>query len=874
MTRTPLRVVIMSCGEHESDPIRDLLSAEETFRVEVAPSPGAVAPGAHDACVFACAEERSSCLELVRRLVGADVARPVVFVGPAEPELDLAALKAGAADFLKRGALTAPLLARSVRYAVERNRAAERTLFQVRLLDMVEQAAIAVDLDGRIIFWNRYAETLYGWRADEALGRHILDVTPAPAARGLADEIVFAMASGRGWTGEFPVRRRDGTEFLAHISNSPILDERGALAGFVGLSFDVTERRRAEEDRVRLAAIVQSSDDAIISKDLGGTIMTWNAGAERMYGHTAAEAVGRRISLIIPEDRPGELDGLLARIARAEHIQHFETVRVRKDGSRVDVSLSISPLENASGEVIGASMIARDITARKRTEAALRESEERYRRILDTAQEGVWLVDTEARTVFANRRMAAMLGYEPGELAGRTLFEFMSDDTARAMARRFESRRRGVAEQYDMRLRSKSGAEMWAMVSATPIFDEDGAFAGALGMVTDITERKELERQFRQAQRMEAVGRLAGGVAHDFNNLLTVITGYSDLVSSRLHPGDPLREDISEIRAAADRAAALTRQLLAFSRKQVLSPRVVDLNATVENMLKMLERLIGEDVALEVEAGEGIGRVRVDPAQVEQVIVNLAVNARDAMPRGGRLRIATREELVGEERAGRDPDASPGAYAVFSMEDTGEGMSEETMSRIFEPFFTTKDEGRGTGLGLATVYGIVRQSGGFVEVESAPGRGSTFRVFLPVVAGADTAGPGDAAPAEPSRGAETVLVVEDQPEVRRLACEALRRYGYTVLEAGNGGEALLICEQEAAPIHAVVTDVVMPRMSGRQLVERLATLRPGLRALFMSGHTDDTVIAHGVLEGGLPFLQKPFTPDALARKVREVLDGK
>ena len=397
---------------------------------------------------------------------------------------------------------------------------------------------------------------------------------------------------------------------------------------------------------------------------------------------------------------------------------------------------------------------------------------------------------------------------------------------------------------------------------------------GAVVTFSDITERKHLEQQLRQAQKMEAIGQLAGGIAHDFNNMLTVISGYSELVLATLPPGDPQRGNIEQIKQAGERAAALTRQLLAFSRRQVLEPKVLDLNAVATNMDKMLQRLIGENIALVTVLKPGLGRVKADPGQVEQVIMNLAVNARDAMPRGGKLTIETADVELDEAYARNHITVKPGPYVMLAVSDTGCGMDAQTQTRVFEPFFTTKEKGKGTGLGLSTVYGIVKQSGGYIWVYSEVGRGTTCKIYLPRVEEAlGTSQPG-AFPASVLRGSETVLLAEDEEVVRSLASRVLRENGYTVLEASNGEEALQLCAQQRGTIRLVMTDVVMTGMSGRELAERLHVAHPEMTVLFTSGYTDEAVVRHGILDTGVAFLQKPFTPDALLHKVREVLDAK
>ncbi len=385
-------------------------------------------------------------------------------------------------------------------------------------------------------------------------------------------------------------------------------------------------------------------------------------------------------------------------------------------------------------------------------------------------------------------------------------------------------------------------------------------------------ERKRLEEQLRQSQKMEAVGRLAGGIAHDFNNLLTIINGYSQLLLDRFAPRDQARVQVEEIKKAGDRAATLTRQLLAFSRRQVLQPQVLNLNAVVANVDTMLRRLIGEDIDLVTVIGEALGRVQADPGQIEQVILNLAVNARDAMPQGGKLTIETANVELDEAYTCSHAAVAPGRYVMLAVSDSGIGMDAETQAQIFEPFFTTKEKGKGTGLGLATVYGIVKQSGGHLWVYSEPGKGATFKVYLPQVEEANGTVAASQARVKSLRGAETILLVEDEEAVRKLASRILQEYGYKVLESTSAEQALQIGERHKEPIDLLVTDVVMPGMGGREVAGHLAFLRPEMKVLYMSGYTDDAIIHHGVLQAGVAFMQKPFTPEVLARKVREVLD--
>jgi two-component system, cell cycle sensor histidine kinase and response regulator CckA len=424
----------------------------------------------------------------------------------------------------------------------------------------------------------------------------------------------------------------------------------------------------------------------------------------------------------------------------------------------------------------------------------------------------------------------------------------------------------------EVRFRTKSGRQLLAQVILSLHCDEAGAPQYFIAIIEDVSERRKLEEQLRQSQKMEAVGKLAGGIAHDFNNLLTAILGFSALTLERLSAGDPARANVLEIQQAGQSAAALTRQLLAFSRRQILRLEVLDLNVVVTRMEGLLRRLIGEDIELVHRLESGLSRISADAGQIEQVILNLALNARDAMPRGGQLTIETKNLTLSEQQIGDRPMQTPGPYVMLAVSDTGVGMDPETQAQIFEPFFTTKPRGGGTGLGLSTVYGIVKQTGGWIWVYSEPGRGATFKLYFPLTAEATDAQVPAAAPTT-MRGHETILLAEDQPEVRSVAVAVLTRAGYHVLSAASGAQALTIARATDAPIHLLLTDVIMPHMSGPDLARQLQAERPMTRVLFASGYTDDAVVRHGVLHDDVAFLQKPFTPQSLLVKVREVLDA-
>ena len=512
----------------------------------------------------------------------------------------------------------------------------------------------------------------------------------------------------------------------------------------------------------------------------------------------------------------------------------------------------------------------------RRGQDALRRSEERYRSQVQSAVYGLYRSSVQGKFLDVNPALVQMLGYDSAE-------ELYAMDMARDLYANPEQRQILVnefanaqrIEGVETRWKRKDGKIITVRISGRAGLKYPCEPESFEMIAEDVTERRMLEEQLLHSQKMEAVGRLAGGVAHDFNNLLTVIKGYSELMLNEVTEKDPMRAEVEEIRRAAERAASLTRQLLAFSRRQVLEPKVLDLNTVIGNMQKLLQRLLGEDVELQVSLNPGLGHVKADPGQVEQVIMNLAVNARDAMPHGGKLTLETSNHVIDETYAREHAIVHAGSYAMMAVTDNGVGMDPDTVSHIFEPFFTTKELGKGTGLGLSTVYGIVKHSGGYIWVYSEPGRGTSFKIYLPIVSSGKPDETGSRPALTPSyRGTETILLVEDEDGVRALVREVLQRNGYHVLETRNGGEALLACEQHPDKIHLLLSDVVLAQMTGTELSRRLMPLRPEMKVLFISGYTEEAIIHQGVLEEGTAFLQKPFTPNVLARKVREVLDNK
>lgn len=653
------------------------------------------------------------------------------------------------------------------------------------------------------------------------------------------------------------------------------------------LQREINERKQAEEtlqeSESYFRSLLFNMHEDILVVDRDYRITDVNNTSLTTVGLRREEVIGRPCYEVLhghnePCARRGErcLLHIVFETCKPRSSRHLHR---RFDGSKVWVDILLSPLKDEHGNVTHVIEAVRDVTDLIQAEEGLRESEERYRTAIEHSNDGVAIIQ-EKRYLFVNQRFVEIFGYDrPEEIVGNPLSMVVHIDGLKRIEEmtHWGERRESVPSRYEFKGIRKNGEVIDLEVSAT-----ETNYCGravSLAYLRDITERKRadqemaiLQEQFRQSQKMEAIGQLAGGIAHDFNNLLTIIQGYTDLSLSLLRERDPMRENIHGIGKAAERASDLTRQLLAFSRRQVMEMKVLDLNTLLRDLDKMLRRVIGEDIELVTILPEDLGRIKADPGQIEQVILNLAVNARDAMASGGKLMVETANIELDQVYARKHVSVNPGHYVMLSVGDTGVGMNPEVKDRIFEPFFTTKGKGKGTGLGLSTVYGIVKQSGGNVWVYSEPGQGATFKIYLPRMDQSLKEEKKRVVMRELPRGNETVLVVEDEEEVLKVTVEILRRQGYKVFEASQGGDALLICEEYEDPIHLMVTDVVMPRMSGSELAKRLEPLHPEMRVLYMSGYTDNAIVHHGILEEGVNYLQKPFTVDSLARRVREVLD--
>ena len=649
------------------------------------------------------------------------------------------------------------------------------------------------------------------------------------------------------------------------------------------------ERKRSEnalrKSEQRFELMARATNDAVWDWDLATDRMWWNVGVRSFLGYPS-DSVGADFTWwrehLHPEDRDRVIAAVRAVIDGGGRYWLDEYRFLCADGSYAFVFDRGTVLQDDEGRpirMIGAMM---DITDRKRAEEALRETNETLRTLIQASPLAIAVLDGQVKVRIWNAAAERMFGWKLNEVLGRTIPGIgapgRKDEILGLIQRVLQGE--GVTSLETVGLR-KGGQPLEVNVSMAPLRDAQGAISGAMAVLADISERKtaeiqknQLEEQLRQSQKMEAVGRLAGGVAHDFNNLLTAISGYAELLQARFPAGGDERSHVDEILKSSGRATQLTRQLLAFSRRQVLQPRILDLNSVVHSMDGLLRRLIGEDIELHTISDPQLASVRADQGQIEQVIMNLAVNARDAMPHGGRLTIETRNVELDDRYNDRHGRMRSGPHVLLAVCDTGVGMDIDTQSHLFEPFFTTKDRDKGTGLGLATIYGIVKQSGGDIWVYSEVGRGTVFKIYLPTIEQRPDQAPAPKAPSRPLAGKETVLLVEDSDVVRRLLHEILIARGYTLLEARHGEEALQISREFTGRIDLLVTDMVMPKMGGRELAHHLSPQRPEMRILYMSGYTEEAITRDGVLDPGTAFLEKPFTPDSLARKVRELLDQK
>jgi len=757
----------------------------------------------------------------------------------------------------------------------------ERQRFQM-LSEHAPFGMVMIGKDGTFLYINPKFRELFGYDlSDIPNGKTwFRKAYPDPTYRHnvisswVNDLKIFA--SGERRPRVFTVTCKDGTEKIVNFVSVQLETGENLVT-----CEDITDRMRFEEalreSEERYRSLFEGSRDAVYITTREGRFIDFNQAFLNLFGYSKDELMAfyAQETYVYPDDR-GRFQ---KEIEQKGFVRDYEVKLRKRDGREMDCLLTATVRRGHDRTILGYQGIIRDTTERKRAEKALRESELQLRLVTDAFPALITYVDSGQCYRFNNKTYEEWFGYSRKEVYGKHIKEVLGEETYQAIRKYVEAVLSGEKVTYESIFPYRVGGKRHVSATYIPHFGERGEVKGYFALVHDITERKRAEQemkvlgeQLRQSQKMEAIGRLAGGIAHDFNNILTIIKGYSQLSLSELKEGHPSRENIEGIQKATDRATDLIRKILAFGRRQVMEMRVLDLNTLLMDLDKLLRRIIGEDVELVTVLAEDLWRVKVDPGQIEQVILNLAVNAKDAMPNGGKLTIETANVELDEAYARNHFSVIPGRYVMLSMSDTGMGMSPEVKERIFEPFFTTKKRDKGTGLGLSTVYGIVKQSGGNIWVYSEPGQGTTFKIYLPQESEPLEEIKEKVVREELPYGSETVLVVEDEEELRKLAVRILQKQGYKVLEASQGDEALFICRRHEEPIHLLLTDVVMPGMGGRELSERITSLHPEIKILYMSGYTNSAIVHNGVLETGVNLLQKPFTPGALARKVHEVLE--
>ncbi len=738
---------------------------------------------------------------------------------------------------------------------------------------------IELDSKGRILYVTPNVHDVLGYPADQVMGRRPQELVHSGDLQTVTERVQKMLQTGNPEQITYRVRTKHGRWRYIDATASAFRTPDGEVRGVL-INRDVTEVLRNEQERARLSSVVESSTEFIAILSLDGRILFLNQAGARLVGlENESEIRSRNIfDLLGAEDARSSRFTVFPEVLRSGHWEGEYELRHISTGEPIATLAHIFQLpDHWEGEVQAMALVARDISARKCAEQALQQSEERFRMLVENAFDLISETTIDGRFVYVSPKYREILGYAAEDLLGTMASDLIhSEDKAEILAAAQAGMKTQEARLLKVRIRDRSGRWHW-MESQIRRYRGRAGEPLVVVISRDVTERRAAEEALRQSQeqliqsqKMEAIGRLAGGVAHDFNNLLTAITGYGDLLLDELGPDHPLRADAEEIIRAAEQAGGLTRQLLAFSRRQLLQPRVIDLNALVADVDRLLRRLIGEHIDLVSSLDGQLWPVKVDPGQMEQLILNLAVNARDAMLRGGRLSIRTSNRVVDDESASRHPGVSPGEWVTLSVRDTGIGMNSDTLDRIFEPFFTTKATGKGTGLGLSMVYGIVEQSGGKIRVTSEPDRGSTFTVYLPRTE-EDPEEIESHPILEDFRGDETVLLVEDAEPVRRMLRRYLDKHGYRVLEAASGVEALRLVRHHEGPLDLLMTDVVLPKLDGQALARRLQASHPSLKVLYMSGFSDEALVENGMLEGSVALIQKPFSPPDLLRRARSVL---
>ncbi len=809
----------------------------------------------------------------------------IIVSGDLGEEVAVSAMRAGASDYVLKDRLKrlVPVVERELREAKERG-ARRRAEEQLRLQDLrfralLEHSGDVITLKthgDRFAYISPAVTAVLGYRPEELIGKLCLDVVhPDDRARVAAFNVDLHAAPERPMICEYRAMHHDGSpRWLEATETNRLADP--AVAGIIGNVRDITERKQAFElvqaSELKYRRIVETTSEGVVLTDRDGRFAFANGRMAGIVGYEPAELIGKTVIELV--EPAGRAELALRFEERKRGIAGFAaSAFIHKDGSVRQVVVESTPIFNDTGEYEGVLAMIADVSARRAAEAALRASENRFARLAEIAVIGIANVGLDGTIRDANETLCRMCGYSPHEMIdGFNWIRLVPAELrAQALENAARIRKDGVIEPFEREIVRKDGSRFPALVGAATVDGTNGIM-----FVVDLSAQKRaetelavIEQQLRHAQKMEAMGRLAGGVAHDFNNVLSVILSYAEMLIEDLEPGGT-RDDLVEIRNAAQRAAEVTEQLLLFGRKHAICTTLVEPAQVVHDLERMLRRLLGEDVALEISAAAETPRILIDKGQLDQVVINLAINARDAMPRGGTLTIALSPIHLDADFAASHHGVVPGEHARIVVADTGTGIEPTTLARIFEPFFTTKEVGKGTGLGLATVFGIIQRAGGSIWVDSKVGKGTEFTIYLP--RSEDDGSPTEAAPVVSDLGGtETILLAEDDPQVRLVAAGILRRAGYKVLIAESPVDAIRIAHEHAGMIHLLVSDVVMPQISGTELAHRVALLRPGIAVLHMSGYTDETAERHGVTKGEANFLQKPLTPDTLRSKVRQAL---